>query len=228
MNFYSDDRTLSEISGTYDVKKELLSFKEIKNISTDSKAKESEFCFISVQKLKLETGKNKKIIRGNFEATFPNGKLCANGKIYLVSAQTVEQIKKSNPNLDPEKLEQQYREQKSPNKIEELTAAKTLKIQTRDKEVKLLIWDGYTEDGDQVDIVVNGKTIAKGLTVTNAPKTFTLSLVSGSNKITVKAINNGKVAPNTAHVKLQFSEGEQTAMTRLHEMEETEIIIQCP
>jgi hypothetical protein len=66
----------------------------------------------------------------------------------------------------------------------------------------ITIWDHGIEDGDRVTILVNGKPFIENLTILHLPKSFSLELGEGDNIITVRALNEGYVSPNTASIKI--------------------------
>lgn len=68
--------------------------------------------------------------------------------------------------------------------------------------ITVSVWDHGTVDGDIVNITLNGASVAGGVTLAKAPKTFTLKLNPGSNTISIYAVNEGSVGPNTASIKI--------------------------
>ncbi|MGV8120981.1 MAG: hypothetical protein AB2L14_14580 [Candidatus Xenobiia bacterium LiM19] len=63
------------------------------------------------------------------------------------------------------------------------------------RSVTLKIWDYSAEDGDMVDLYLNGSKIWGG-TITNGGMSLPLSLVQGRNTVTVKALNGGTMPPD--------------------------------
>lgn len=53
-------------------------------------------------------------------------------------------------------------------------------------------------DGDKVTIYVNDKPVIRDITLSNGYKQFTLPLAIGLNVISFKALNQGRLGPNTA------------------------------
>jgi hypothetical protein len=75
-------------------------------------------------------------------------------------------------------------------------------------KVKVRFRDDATQDGDRVKIAVNG-TVVKGLedlSLTNAGQIFELDLVQGVNTITITALNEGSLSPNTQEVSIDATQ----------------------
>jgi len=68
--------------------------------------------------------------------------------------------------------------------------------------ITVSVWDHGTVDGDIVNITLNGTSVAGGVTLAASPRTFTLNLNPGRNSISIYAVNEGTVAPNTASIKI--------------------------
>lgn len=69
------------------------------------------------------------------------------------------------------------------------------------RNVRMKIWDHGSEDGDIVSIHLNGAQVGAGK-ITKAGGIINLNLVSGENKLVVKAHNEGSSSPNTAAIQL--------------------------
>jgi hypothetical protein len=68
----------------------------------------------------------------------------------------------------------------------------------------LTMVDFGSQDGDIVNITLNGSAVATGHTLLNAGTTFPLSYVPGPNVVSITAVNEGRLSPNTA--RLEFSD----------------------
>ncbi|TGL61702.1 hypothetical protein [Leptospira sarikeiensis] len=64
----------------------------------------------------------------------------------------------------------------------------TVEISGGANEVRLLIWDFAAEDGDEVEIYVNGKSITPAFMIRNDPQSFSIPVPS---KVQVKGIKDG-------------------------------------
>jgi len=82
--------------------------------------------------------------------------------------------------------------------------AKEIKLFT--KTVKIKVWDRYEEDGDLINLYLNGELLFSNLEVTKKGQLFEIELLPGSNSIEVEAINEGKVSPNTSAIRIFANE----------------------
>jgi len=64
--------------------------------------------------------------------------------------------------------------------------------------VHVRAWDTAEEDGDRVDILLNGAVAVSDITLTNAGGTYELYLTQGRNVVDIRALNEGDISPNTA------------------------------
>ncbi|MEY5046892.1 MAG: hypothetical protein RLZZ175_251 [Bacteroidota bacterium] len=206
-DFYGKNCTESSIEGKINSDDNTISFQETKNISTKSKADPSSFCYVQINNLKFEKFKGKFYIKGVFKAKFPNGVECAHGMIYMASAELLEDIKSKTKNKDT--LHNEISKLKNALKdFKTLTSNDVLDIKALDKVVKLVVWDSYLEDNDQVDIYVNGTLIHDNLTIKQDRKTIEIPVNLGVTEIKIYAENEGSSAKNTLTGFLQ--NGNQT------------------
>jgi hypothetical protein len=85
--------------------------------------------------------------------------------------------------------------QKRPGGLSDVTVSVT--------PTTLYIWDFSEEDGDRVDIYLNGNLVVSNYTLKNAKKTFTLRLKMGQNILAFKALNVGTApAGNSAAIEI--------------------------
>lgn len=77
---------------------------------------------------------------------------------------------------------------------------KEIKLST--KKVKIKVWDKYDEDGDLINLYLNGKILFPDLEVTKKGEILDIELQSGENSIEVEALNEGKVSPNTSAIRI--------------------------
>lgn len=196
---YGPDRTVANITGTFDEKTKTISFKEIKNKSTKSKAKESSFCFIHVTSIKIKTSNDKQVIEGEFKGVFSNGKVCSQGFIYLVSSDVLDKLKGKGVNIDS---------LKNVEKIENINPSHNLK--SNDKiELKWIssnliieVWDNYSEDKDLINILFNDRKIADKLEIKNDHHRINQKIEKGKSVIKLIAIDEGTSPMNTVNILL--------------------------
>jgi hypothetical protein len=73
-------------------------------------------------------------------------------------------------------------------------------VNVSSSQVNIRLRDYAAEDGDIVSIFLNGVWVLENYTLTNAGKTFTFNVVSGSNNLIIFANNQGTTGPNTCEV----------------------------
>ena len=195
-DFYGKNCTESLIDGKINSKDNTISFQETKNVTTKSKADPSVFCYVQINNLKFEKFKGKFYIKGVFKAKFTSGVECAHGMIYLASAELLEDIKAKAKNKDT--LHNEIAKLKSAMKeYKTLTSNDVLKVKATDKVLKLVVWDSYLEDNDQVDIYVNGALIQDNLEIKQERKTIEIPITTAVTEIKIVAENEGTSAKNT-------------------------------
>ncbi|MBN2447301.1 MAG: PKD domain-containing protein [Phycisphaerae bacterium] len=89
-------------------------------------------------------------------------------------------------------------------------------ITSTTREIDLRAWDHSMEDGDRIDILVNGYTYRSNLTLTNSGTTVGISLRSGHNTIDIKALNEGTSSPNTAAFSVTDDDGNKLLQEDWH------------
>ncbi len=70
------------------------------------------------------------------------------------------------------------------------------------RNVTVSFWDHGSEDGDRIDINLNGQPLRQNISLTKAKQSFNVTLQSGTNQFGVKALNEGSASPNTASVEI--------------------------
>lgn len=76
-------------------------------------------------------------------------------------------------------------------------------ITVKSKDISICIFDNDAEDGDRVDLIFNGTTLARDYTLVNAEKCFDVSLESGNNWIGVNILDEGTTSPATVTIKIK-------------------------
>jgi hypothetical protein len=69
-------------------------------------------------------------------------------------------------------------------------------------DITVTFWDHGKEDGDIINIYLNGKLFKGNVRLTNKKKKFQVKLNSGNNTFEVEAVNEGSIPPNTASVRI--------------------------
>ena len=89
-------------------------------------------------------------------------------------------------------------------------------ITVKSQKISVTFWDHGQEDGDIIDILLNGKLIRKGIVLKKLKQSFPVTLNKGNNVFGVRAVNEGSVSPNTATV--QFSDVTQGKDLQVYEI----------
>ena len=198
-DIYGKDKTKSFIHGKYDTRKNIYSFKEIQNASTKSKALKEEFCFIESQHLELKKREDKEILTGKFIGKYPNGRLCAKGKIFLTSKENsiTEPVNKS---LIDSILNAKLT-------FKTVVANNSISVPWKSKTLHFYVWDGSNEDNDVVSIYFNDTLIKEKLSIKNKKEHIEIPLKKeGKGIVKIKAVSSGKEGKNT--VNLLFVDNE--------------------
>lgn len=87
-----------------------------------------------------------------------------------------------------------------------MTGTKEIKLSA--KTVKIKVWDKYEEDGDLINLYLNGKILFSDLEVTKKGEILEIELQRGDNIIEVKALNEGRVSPNTSAIRIFVNDQE--------------------
>ncbi|MBW1797636.1 MAG: hypothetical protein JRJ21_04340, partial [Deltaproteobacteria bacterium] len=88
-------------------------------------------------------------------------------------------------------------------------------------------WDHGQEDGDIIDILLNGKVLRGGILLKKAHQSFSVTLAKGKNVFGVRAVNEGKVSPNTATVKFSnVTQGKDVQVYKIKSGQKTDMNIQ--
>lgn len=70
------------------------------------------------------------------------------------------------------------------------------------RNITIELWEGGKQDGDDIKLIINNKVILNSYTLLKTKKIIKYRLNQSKNTIKVIAINTGKIAPNTAHIKV--------------------------
>jgi hypothetical protein len=90
-------------------------------------------------------------------------------------------------------------------------------ITVNQKIITVTFWDsGKQEDGDMIDILINGKVVFPGITLTFAKQSRTITMNADIIVVGFNALNEGSVPPNTASVNFSaVTAGKETQVYRL-------------
>jgi hypothetical protein len=68
------------------------------------------------------------------------------------------------------------------------------------RRITVTYWDHGTQDGDIIDILLDGKPVKSGIVLTTAKQSTIIEIQGASSVFGVRAVNEGSISPNTATV----------------------------
>ena len=211
-NINSPDETKSEISGLYFKKNKSFQLQETQILQTKSEAALNTFCYISMN-LRFKSQFGIKQLNGTFTGKFLNGIECANGKVVLMERTKLEKkIKKIR--------KRSVRKHKNQDtsfviKTQILKDDEDFTINWVGNKFRFFIWDANIEDGDKIQLTINGNIILDNFKTTNKRKKIKYQLLEGENIIEIKATNLGTSPPNTSRIELVDSKIKYPIITQL-------------
>ena len=109
-----------------------------------------------------------------------------------------------------------------------IAQGKDLKILWKANDLQMQIWDDGEFDEDRISIILNGQIMESTVLLTALPKVFNYRLQKGKNILTIKALNHGRVPPNSAKAILSNQMGEKQVIRNYNNSgEASKIYIQC-
>jgi len=221
-NINTPDETKSEISGLYFKKDKSFQLQETQILQTNSEAPLNSFCYINMS-LKLMGKLGSKRVQGTFTGNFMDSTECASGKIVLMESTKLEKkIEKIKKKVE-KKYNEKYEDTTLVKRTEILKDGDDFTINWEGNKLKLFIWDANMEDGDKIQLTINGNIILDDFETTNKRKKIKYKLVEGENTIEIKATNLGNSPPNTSRIELVDSKTKYPIITQL-ELGKTAII----
>jgi len=221
-DFSGKHETKSNIKGYYNVDKNLLSFKEYDIVYTKSPVVQEDFCFVNFNGNVRDLNKVK-AFSGDFKGLYTNGERCLDGKIVVNSGQEVRKrvekidkvIQRSRKFSDS--VKQNIKVARVLDTLTRNIIAKNenLNIFTRDQKIKLSVYDAGKEDGDIINLFVNGKPVLQNYTVTHTKKHLEFKLESPSTLIKVEAVSEGTSSPNTVRLEVEDNRNFVRTITNL-------------
>ena len=221
-NINTPEETKSEISGLYFKKDKSFQLQETQILQTKSESALNTFCYINMS-LKLKGKFGSKRLQGTFTGNFLDSIGCANGKIILMEKtkldDKIEKIKK--------KLEKKYNEEHQDTLLVKRTQilkdGDNFTIKWESNKLGLFIWDANIEDGDKIQLTINGNIVLDNFETTNKRKKIKYKLADGENIIKIKATNLGVSPPNTSRIELVDNKTKYPIITQL-ELGKTAVI----
>ena len=202
-----ENETKNEISGFYNKKDNMFSFKEQDIIYTKSKTPSKDFCLINFAgKSNIEKEKSK--ISGSFTGRFQNNIKCIDGDLELIKIEKINKIvtKLNKKIIATKRVNDAVKKKVNPIKIMDslkinnLRKNENLNVFAKSNLVLLTVWDSKIEDGDIVDIYFNNHLILTKYRILNTKKTLPITLKDGENIIKIVAISEGYEGENTSEI----------------------------
>jgi len=92
--------------------------------------------------------------------------------------------------------------------------------------ITIEVWDHSAEDGDQIDLTLNGIYLLENYIIMHEHKIIDVTLEDGKNRLVVHADNQGSSGPNTASIKISnVTTGQSEQQWDLNMNEDTEMNI---
>ena len=221
-NINTPDETKSEISGLYFKKDKSFQLQETQILQTKSEAALNTFCYISMN-LSFKGKFGTKRLEGNFTGNFLDSIECAKGKIILMERKKLEKKIKKIKNKIEKKHNEKHQDTSLIKRTQILKDGDDFTINWESNKVKLFIWDANMEDGDKIQLTINGNIILDNFETTNKRKKIKYKLLEGENTIEIKATNSGTSPPNTSRIELVDNKTKYPIITQL-ELGKTAVI----
>jgi hypothetical protein len=89
-------------------------------------------------------------------------------------------------------------------------------VRSRTNRIRIFCIDTGLEDGDKVQIRINGEVVESSIYLTNAGEYYSFNLKFGQNTIEIKALNQGSTGANTAAFEVYDDKGVKLAQKGWH------------
>ncbi|MGB0948831.1 MAG: hypothetical protein ACPGU0_01830 [Marinirhabdus sp.] len=224
--------TKSNISGTFNLGERSFAFREEGIVYTKSPIGEVDFCFVHFngRLKKLNTTQQ---IEGAFKGLYGEGEQCIGGEMLLGSLSKIlgratKLDKKIAKNVLVKKETKQrinLRKTLDTLNMNLINKGETLHVFSKDKSIQLVVYDAGKEDGDRINLTVNGQLKLENHTVMKDKETIFIPLTAEQTVIEVVALNVGTSAPNTVRIELKDSKNLIRTLTNLSEGEKAGVTI---
>jgi hypothetical protein len=171
----------------------------------------STFCFIHAN-LSFKGKFSKKRLEGDFLGLFTNNDTCASGRILLMEKTKLEKkVKKVKKKI--KKLEEKFAPVLQSKQLKD---GDDFTIDWENDKLTLYLWDGNQEDGDRIQLIINGEIVLYDYTCKRKQKKIKYKLKEGKNTIQIKAISLGSSPPNTSRIELVDSKTKYPVIMQLN------------
>ena len=213
-NINNPDETKSEISGFYFKNDKSFQLQETRILSTVSEADLNTFCYINMM-LSFKVKFGSKRLEGTFIGNFLDSTKCASGKIVLMERTNLEKKIEKIKKKIVKKVEKEKTDTTKILQTKILKDGDDFTINWKSNKLKLFIWDDNKEDGDKIQLTINGNIILDDFETKNKRKKIKYNLQKGGNVIEIKAINLGLSPPNSSRIELVDSKTKYPIITQL-------------
>ncbi len=231
-DFAGKHETKSNIKGFYDEDDNILTFNEYDIVYTKSPVGENDFCFVNFSG-KLRNLDRAKAFSGEFKGLYGDGQKCLDGMIIVNDAGRIaKRVEKIDRKIQrSRRFSDSIKENISARKILDtlnrniIAKGENLNIFSRDQDVKLKLYDAGKEDGDRINLFIDGEEVLADYTVTKEIKEIQVPLKNKSVTMRIEAINVGTSAPNTVRLEIEDSQNFIRTLTNLEAGEKAEVTI---
>ena len=224
--------TKSLLSGTFNEKEKSLIFKESGIVYTKSPVTQKDFCFVHFDG-RLKKINKRQQITGSFKGLYNDGQECINGQIKMTSLELIfEKAEKLDKKIDRNVFVKKEDKEKINIKksldtlnMNLINKGETLSVFSKDDKISLIIYDAGKEDGDKINLTVEGKVILENYIVTKERKIIEVNLKNDQTPIEVLALNVGTSSPNTVRIEIKDSSNFIRTLTNLEKDEKAGVVI---
>ena len=156
-----------------------------------------------------------KRLEGNFTGNFLDSTECASGKIILMEKKKIEKkIAKVKKKIEKQ-IEKERLDSTQILKTQILKDGDDFTIYWESNKLKLYIWDANKEDGDKIQLKINGDIFLSNYETKHKRKRIKYKLQEGENTIEITALSQGSSPPNTSRIELVDSKIKYPIITQL-------------
>ena len=213
-NINTPNETKSEISGLYFKKDKSFQLQETQILQTKSEAALNTFCYISMN-VSFKGKFGSKRMEGTFTGNFLDSIECASGKIVLMERTKLEKKFEKIKKKVEKKHNKKHQDTSLVKRTQILKDGDDFTINWESNKLRLFIWDANMEDGDKIQLTINGNIILDDFETSNKRKKIKYKLLEGENSIEIKATNLGTSPPNTSRIELVGSKTKYPIITQL-------------
>lgn len=228
-DFQGQHETKTILKGTYDYTNGQLEFIETELVYTKS-IYQTHLCYV-VGHCTLSSKNKRAMLIGSFEGKYSNDKHCASGSISMVSASYIvkglKRAEKLAKALEKDTLGNQVKSEleKIDYKKTTLSNNQSIKYKWQSRSAELWLWDQGLEDGDKINLRVNGMLICNNYRLVNQKKRIPIVLSKPNNIIEIEATSTGTSFPNTATLMLSDGSSEFELVSVLNQGQKARIVL---